>query len=143
MASAVKQSLKIIAFVEEKFHRLFLPRIEALSPYVAVLEAGKDIGKYNQENIKEANVLLLHGHAIHVFETLYPKMPKLQWIHTCSAGVDWLFNSKFGPALKENATQVVTNAKGCYSRSLAEYMIGAMLYFEKQLPRLQQQRKER
>jgi phosphoglycerate dehydrogenase-like enzyme len=143
MASLAKRSIKIIAFVDETFHHLLLPKIEALSPYAIVLDAGSDIEKYNPENLKEANVLLLHGHAIHAFEILYPKMPKLDWIHSCSAGVDWLFNSKFGPALRENETQVLTNAKGCYSRSLAEYMIGAMLYFEKQLPRLQQQRKER
>ena len=61
MASAAKRSIKIIAFVDEKLHHLLLPKIEALSPYAIVLDAGSDIEKYNPENLKEANVLVLHG----------------------------------------------------------------------------------
>ena len=143
MASAVKQNLKIVAYVHKSFHNLLFPKIEALNPYATIVNAGYDIENYNEEKLKDANVLVLHGHAGHAFEILYPKMKKLQWVHSCSAGVDWLFNSGCGEDFKKNETQVLTNAKGCYSLSLAEYTIGAMLYFEKQFPRLQQQRKDR
>ena len=72
MASLAKRSIKIIAFVDETFHHLLLPKIEALSPYAIVLDAGSDIEKYNPENLKEANVLkatILNGLDVHI-----PKM---------------------------------------------------------------------
>ena len=143
MTSIVRPTLKIVAYLDKKFHHLILPKLETLHPYATVLDAGTAVDEYTEESLNDANVLLLHGHASHAFEKLYPKMPKLEWVHSCSAGVDWLLNSSCGEALRKHPTQVLTNAKGCYSLSLAEYTIGAILYFEKQMPRLQQQRKER
>eukprot|EP00667_Euglena_gracilis_P015557 EG_transcript_16187 len=57
------------------------------------------------------------------------------WIHSFSAGVDHLLT----PEVKASHAPV-TNAKGCFSQSLAEYALLGCLYFEKQVPRLQANR---
>ena len=46
MASAVKQNLKIVAYVHKSFHNLLFPKIEALSPYATIVNAGYDIENY-------------------------------------------------------------------------------------------------
>ena len=58
---------------------------------------------------------------------------KIEWIHSFSAGVDGL-----APYLKEERTVKCTNGRGAFSSSLAEYVMASMLYFNKQIPRCQQ-----
>jgi phosphoglycerate dehydrogenase-like enzyme len=64
-------------------------------------------------------------------EPLLAKAPRVRWVHSCSAGVE---NVLF-PALVEGPI-VLTNSRGAYSRSLAEWTIAAVLFFAKDLRRL-------
>ncbi len=57
--------------------------------------------------------------------------PQLRWVHAKSAGVAPLITQK----LRESDV-ILTNARGVYSRSLAEFAITGMLYFAKDIPRL-------
>lgn len=57
--------------------------------------------------------------------------PRLQWLHSLSAGVDHLMAT----GLRQSAIPV-TNAKGAYSGSLGEYCVAAMLFFAKNVRRL-------
>lgn len=72
---------------------------------------------------------------------LWKYCPKVRWVHSLSAGVETLvpvINSLPG------ASEIpVTNAKGAFSWSLAEFAIAAMLHFNKQIPRLQEQKATR
>jgi phosphoglycerate dehydrogenase-like enzyme len=67
-----------------------------------------------------------------------PLMPKLKWIHTRSNGCDSLLKSE---KVRDCAIPI-TNSRGAYSRTLAEYTIGAMLYFAKDMVRLRAQQTE-
>mmetsp|Transcript_50516 Transcript_50516/g.156327 ORF Transcript_50516/g.156327 Transcript_50516/m.156327 type:complete len:277 (-) Transcript_50516:45-875(-) len=69
---------------------------------------------------------------------LWPLCPKLKWVHSMAAGVDTVVPVM--NALPRGPDIPLTNAKGAFSRSLAEYALGAMLHFNKQVPRLQQSR---
>ncbi|CAE7188315.1 gyaR [Symbiodinium pilosum] len=73
-----------------------------------------------------------------VIADLWPHITNVKWIHSLAAGVDTLvpvLNSlPGGPEIP------LTNAKGAFSRSLAEYSLAAMLHFNKQIPRLQSNR---
>jgi phosphoglycerate dehydrogenase-like enzyme len=51
------------------------------------------------------------------------EMPFLTWIHSITAGVDHILC----PSILDNPDLILTNAKGVYSSSLAEYVIG--LYY--------------
>jgi phosphoglycerate dehydrogenase-like enzyme len=65
-------------------------------------------------------------------------MPFLTWIHSITAGVDHLLC----PQILENDEIILTNAKGIFNESLAEYCITAMLYFAKDIPRLLSNQKQ-
>lgn len=65
-------------------------------------------------------------------------MPFLTWIHSITAGVDHLLC----PEICDNPDIMLTNAKGVFSSSLAEYVITACSYFAKDIPRLQRQQKD-
>jgi len=65
--------------------------------------------------------------------------PNVKWVHALAAGVD----SLLFPALQESPV-TLTNAAGVYGASLAEWSLGAMLFFAKnfrQLVRNQETRK--
>ena len=57
---------------------------------------------------------------------LIPQLPALRWVHSCFAGVNHLLF----PALVASPV-VVTNARGVFSLSLAEWCLHSMLHFAK------------
>lgn len=74
-----------------------------------------------------------------MIESLLPAIPNLKWIHTRSNGCDSMLKSQ---VIREGPIPL-TNSKGAYSRTLAEYAIGAFLYFAKDMPRLRVQQKQK
>ncbi|HSP13648.1 MAG TPA: D-2-hydroxyacid dehydrogenase [Thermoanaerobaculia bacterium] len=55
--------------------------------------------------------------------------PHLQWIHALGAGVDTFPFDELGAI-------TITNSRGLYADALAEFVIGAMVWFAKDFPRL-------
>ncbi|CAE7591423.1 serA [Symbiodinium necroappetens] len=89
------------------------------------------------ETLQAVEILVFGGDPAAVAD-LWPHMTCLKWIHSLAAGVDTLvpvLNS-----LPGGSEIPLTNAKGAFSRSLAEYSLAAMLHFNKQIPRLQKHR---
>jgi len=76
-----------------------------------------------------------------ILTSLWPCCPKVRWVHSMAAGVDTLV--KVLNTLDRGLETPLTNAKGAFSRSLAEYAVAAMLHFNKQVPRLQDNRKRK
>lgn len=66
------------------------------------------------------------------------KFPTIEWIHVRSAGIDFLESDELPGVTKKGI--VMTNAKGQFSSSLAEYVMMACSYFAKDIPRLLQQK---
>ncbi|HEY7516501.1 MAG TPA: D-2-hydroxyacid dehydrogenase [Vicinamibacteria bacterium] len=64
-------------------------------------------------------------------EPVFPLAKGLRWVHSRSAGIEKLLF----PALVESPIPL-TNGKGVFSASLAEWAIGAVLYFAKDFRRL-------
>lgn len=63
---------------------------------------------------------------------VFAACPHVKWVHSCSAGV----NHCLFPELVEAPGVALTNARGVYSASLAEWALLSCLYFAKDLPRL-------
>jgi phosphoglycerate dehydrogenase-like enzyme len=57
--------------------------------------------------------------------------PRVRWVHTRAAGIDKIL---FPELL--NSPAVVTNGSGVFSQALGEWVLGAMLYFAKDMRRL-------
>ena len=64
-------------------------------------------------------------------QALWPKLTNLKWLHSASAGLEHLLF----PELSDSPV-TLTNAKGVYSHSLAEYTLACCNYFAKDFPRL-------
>lgn len=81
----------------------------------------------------EAEIILYSGLAGKAppFRDVWRHAGKVKWIHSLAAGVD---NLLF-PELIESAV-TITNARGVFKRSLAEFAIAGMLYFYKGIRRL-------
>lgn len=111
----------------------FVPILRQIGVDVAI---GEDPSAFTPEQIANAEVIVNHrGRGRHVSDLL-GRMPKLRWIHSLSAGVEDLLTSEI------RASGIpMTNARGVYSRSLAEWSVLAMLYFAKDVRRLVEQRK--
>ena len=67
---------------------------------------------------------------------LLAAFPSIKWVHVRSAGIDFVVSDELS-----ESNVVVTNAKGQFSSSLAEYTMMACSYFAKDLPRLLKQQK--
>ena len=66
-----------------------------------------------------------------VLTELWRELPKVKWIHTLSAGVDFLpFD------LLQRSEVVVTNSRGLYADALGEFAVAAMMWFAKDLRRM-------
>lgn len=70
-------------------------------------------------------------------QALWPKLENVRWLHSCSAGVEKLLF----PELVTSAVPV-SNARGVYSHSLAEYALTCCNWFAKDLPRMRRSQKE-
>ncbi len=73
-----------------------------------------------------------------LLEPVLAMAPCVRWIHSRWAGLDTLLF----PALVESPAPL-TNARGAYSRSLAEFSLAGLLYFARDLPRLVRNQTER
>jgi phosphoglycerate dehydrogenase-like enzyme len=91
-----------------------------------------DLGKLEQ-HAPEAEIILysgLTGKSV-PFEEIWRRAPKVKWVHSLAAGVEGLLI----PELAESPVPV-TNARGVFKRSLAEFAVLGMLYFYKRVRRL-------
>ncbi|MGO1461155.1 MAG: D-2-hydroxyacid dehydrogenase [Marinobacter sp.] len=75
------------------------------------------------------DVMMVTDFRTEALEAAWGCADKLQWIHATSAGVDALMF----PALTQGNV-VVTNARGIFDRSIAEYVLCTILMFAKDFP---------
>ncbi len=88
--------------------------------------------------LPSADVLVSHGHHGALLAQAFERAPNVKWVHSLSAGVEEICF----PALRAS-TVPLTNARGVYKKSLAEWTILAMLYFAKDVPRLREHQARR
>lgn len=109
-----------------------LPQLEMLNElpdtisYVVEDEPGK-----LREAVIDADAVLVWKGSSQVIADLLPHAKRLRWIHSLWAGVD----SLLFPALIESDV-VITNARGVFANSLAEFVMTSVLYFAKDLPKI-------
>lgn len=91
-----------------------------------------------EATLPEAEVLLRGGIPASVLDHLVSRAPKLRWIHSASAGVDRVATA----AVRERGI-TVTNARGVFSRPIAEYVAMMLLAIARRLPQLLELQRER
>jgi phosphoglycerate dehydrogenase-like enzyme len=81
----------------------------------------------------DADVILysgLTGKTI-TFSEIWEHAPRVKWVHSLSAGVEKMLTPEF-----VESPVPLTNARGVFKRSLAEFAVLGMLYFYKRVRRL-------
>lgn len=74
---------------------------------------------------------------------LLAAFPSVEWVHVRSAGIDFVVSEALDELAETNPHLKITNAKGQFSSSLAEYAMMACSYFAKDLPRLLKQKQNK
>lgn len=108
--------------------------LERLPSNVKLLGIGDTPSAFSEETLKTSEIVLCGATAVNNKEALprlFPLLPSLKWIHSCTAGVNHLVF----PALKQSGIPL-SNARGVFSRALAEYAMLGCLFFAKGTPRL-------
>jgi phosphoglycerate dehydrogenase-like enzyme len=95
-------------------------------------------GDADESAFDEADILLLGAVPARVLDHVVSRAPKLRWIHSASAGVDRIST----PAVRERGL-LVTNARGVFSRPIAEYVVMMSLAIARRLPQLLELQRER
>jgi phosphoglycerate dehydrogenase-like enzyme len=99
-----------------------------------LLQIGSSMEDFDIDKLRKqgANTIFVsHPAAREPLATLLQELETIEWVHTRSAGIDFIST----PAL-EQWKGTLTNAKGQFSSTLAEYTLMACSYFAKDLPRL-------
>ena len=89
-------------------------------------------------DVPEAEAILYCTGGRERLEEAFQRLPRLRWIHSRWAGLDAIMF----PALADSPVQL-TNSRGVFSRTLAEFTIGAVLHFAKDFGRMRRQQAER
>jgi phosphoglycerate dehydrogenase-like enzyme len=99
---------------------------------LAEIQVGSDL-PFLQREAANAEIILYSGLTgkSATLQEIWPYAKKVRWVHSLSAGVEKILF----PELVESPV-VLTNARGVFKRSLAEFAVLGMLYFYKRVRRL-------
>ncbi len=120
--------------------RELVARIEAVDGVVCTRIAadGQIHGDADESAFERAEVLLIGASTGAVVDQVLGRSPRLRWIHSASAGVDRLAT----PLVRERKL-TMTNARGVFSRPIAEYVVMMCLAIARRLPALLELQRER
>jgi phosphoglycerate dehydrogenase-like enzyme len=88
--------------------------------------------------VDDVEVLLRGWLSADAFDRLLARAPRLTWVHSASAGVERALT----PAARQRGI-VITNARGVFSRPIAEYVMLMILAVARRLPQLLELQRER
>jgi phosphoglycerate dehydrogenase-like enzyme len=113
-----------------------LDRIRAAAPGARLVSLS--IEGLADAPLDEVEVLLRGWLSADAFERILARAPRLSWVHSASAGVERALT----PAAIERGI-VITNARGVFSRPIAEYVLMMILAVSRRLPQLLELQRER
>jgi phosphoglycerate dehydrogenase-like enzyme len=115
-------------------------RIEAVDGVrcARIAADGRIHGDAEEAAFDEAEVLLVGSVPASVLDHIVTRSPRLRWIHSASAGVDRVTT----PSVRDRGL-LVTNARGVFSRPIAEYVVMMSLAIARRLPQLLELQRER
>jgi phosphoglycerate dehydrogenase-like enzyme len=88
--------------------------------------------------LDDVEVLLRGWLSADAFDRLLSRAPRLSWVHSASAGVERALT----PSARARGV-VITNARGVFSRPIAEYVLMMILAVSRRLPQLLELQRER
>jgi phosphoglycerate dehydrogenase-like enzyme len=120
--------------------RELVERIESVDGVecISIAADGQMHGEADDSAFNRAEVLLVGSVRAAVIDLVVSRAPRLRWIHSAAAGVDRLST----PIVRERGL-TITNARGVFSRPIAEYVVMMSLAAARHLPQLLELQRER
>lgn len=113
-----------------------LDRIRAVAPGARIVTVS--IEGLADGPLDDVEVMLRGWLLPDAFDRLLVRAPRLSWVHSATSGVERALT----PAALERGV-VVTNARGVFSRPIAEYVLMMILAVSRRLPQLLELQRER
>jgi phosphoglycerate dehydrogenase-like enzyme len=88
--------------------------------------------------LDDVEVMLRGWLSSEAFDRILARAPRLDWVHSATSGVERALT----PASRERGL-IVTNARGVFSRPIAEYVLMMILAVSRRLPQLLELQRER
>jgi len=113
-----------------------LERIRAVAPDARIVMVS--VEGLADGPLDDVEVMLRGWLSSDAFDRLLARAPRLTWVHSATSGVERALT----PAARERGV-VVTNARGVFSRPIAEYVLMMVLAVSRRLPQLLELQRER
>jgi phosphoglycerate dehydrogenase-like enzyme len=132
----VPAAIALSPILSARYRARDLERIRAAAPGAQLVTVS--IEGLADGPLDDVEVLLRGFLSAEAFDRLLARAPRLIWVHSASAGVERVLT----PAGRERGL-VVTNARGVFSRPIAEYVLMMILAVSRRLPQLLELQHER
>jgi phosphoglycerate dehydrogenase-like enzyme len=132
----VPAAIALTPILSARYRARDLERIQAAAPGSRLVSLS--VEGLADERFDDIEVLLHGWLSADAFDRLLARAPRLGWVHSASAGVERALT----PAARERGV-VITNARGVFSRPIAEYVLMMMLAVSRRLPGLLELQRER
>lgn len=113
-----------------------LDRIRAAAPGARIVNVSPE--GLAEAELDDVEVLMRGWLPGDVFDRLLARAPRLRWVHSATAGVERVLT-----AATVARRLTITNARGVFSRPIAEYVIALVLAVSRRLPGILELQRER
>jgi len=129
-------AIALTPILSARYRAEHLERIRASAPGARLINVSLE--GLADGDLSEVEVLLRGPLPAAIFDRLMARCPELTWVHSATAGVERVLT----PAALERQL-VITNARGVFSRPIAEYVLMMVLAISRRLPQLLELQGER
>ncbi len=134
--AGVPRAIALSPILSARYRTEDLERIRAAAPGARIVTVSAE--GLADGPLDDVEVLLRGSLAAEVFDRLLARAPKLVWVHSATAGVERVLT----PASRARGL-TITNARGVFSRPIAEYVVAMILAVARRLPELFELQRER
>src|SRR5436190_20189917 len=135
-AGGAPTAIALSPILSARYRSRDLERIRDAAPGARIVTLSRE--GLTGEPVEDVEVLLRGWLSSDAFDRLLARAPRLNYVHSASAGVERALT----PAARERGI-VITNARGVFSRPIAEYVLMMILAVSRRLPGLLELQRER
>jgi phosphoglycerate dehydrogenase-like enzyme len=132
----VPAAIALTPILSARYRVRDLERIRAAAPGTRIVNVSTE--GLADGSLDDVEVLLRGWLSTDAFDRFIARAPRLAWVHSASAGVERVLT----PAGLSRGL-VITNARGVFSRPIAEYVLMMILAVSRRLPQLLELQRER
>ena len=129
-------AIALTPILSARYRTRDLERIRSAAPGARIVTLS--VEGLSDDPVDDVEVLLHGWLSADAFDRLLARAPRLSWVHSASAGVERALT----PTARSRGI-VITNARGVFSRPIAEYVMMMILGVSRKLPGLLELQRER